>query len=168
MSMMSRPPFVIITSLFRALFKLLTGRVHFSNEYMDKVFVADDGQKFRVFRDMVYRPGSSARSDVPAIFAVSFKFAKFGFEKNHKLSRIPIPLILGHPGFMEKIWTVNEETGYWRGIYQWESEDAAEIYSRSFVLGKMAKRAIPESISMEILPQTNLADYMKQHLQEEE
>jgi hypothetical protein len=55
---------------------------------------------------------------------------------------------------------VNGKNGYWQGVYQWDSVICAEDYKNSFVLGMMTKRAIPETISSEMLPNTSLEDYM--------
>ncbi len=54
---------------------------------------------------------------------------------------------------------VDEETGYWQGVYEWESTEAVEAYRRSFVLGAMNRRAEPRSVSQTTIPQTRLADY---------
>jgi hypothetical protein len=102
--------------------------------------------------------------DTPAVFIVRFKFAKLSQKANRITSLIPIPLIVGFPGFRDKIWMVNEETGYWQGVYQWESEKAVEDYQKSFVLSIMNKRSIQESLSYTILPNTRLSEYMERHL----
>ena len=63
-------------------------------------------------------------------------------------------LITGFPGFNTKIYAVNNETGYWQGLYQWESKQALEEYKKSFVFRMMNKRAISNSLSsIEIINQ---------------
>jgi hypothetical protein len=59
---------------------------------------------------------------------------------------------------------VNEHTGSWQSVYQWESEQAVEAYQQSFVLGMMNKRAIQESLSYTILPNIRLSEYMRHHV----
>ena len=119
-----------------------------------------DGQQFTVFRHMHVRTKKMDFDDSPAVFVVRFKFAKFSYNTNRILSCIPIPFIAGFPGFRDKVWMVIEENGYWQGIYQWDTVRCAEDYRNSFVLSMMNRRAIPETVSYEILPNTSLRDYM--------
>ena len=55
---------------------------------------------------------------------------------------------------------VQEETGFWQGVYEWESTEAVEAYRRSFVLGAMNRRAEPRSVSHTVVPRTTLEDYV--------
>jgi hypothetical protein len=80
---------------------------------------------------------------------------------NKRLSIIPAPFLINMKGFREKIWTFNEETGLFQGIYQWESKELAEKYPDSFVFNLMTKRAAPETVSYKIIENTLLADYIK-------
>jgi len=139
----------------------LRGRIHFSQEYRGKAIRMDDGQQFTVFRHMVLDKSANHSATIPTVFIVRFTFAALSQQANRIASLIPIPLIAGFPGFREKIWMVNEHTGYWQGVYQWESEQAAEAYQHSFVLGVMNKRAVQESLSYTILPKTHLSEYMR-------
>ncbi len=82
------------------------------------------------------------------------------------LSLIPVPLIGGYPGFRHKLWMVQEETGYWQGVYEWESTEAVETYRRSFILGAMNRRAEPDSISETVVPRTLLEDYVGSRIEE--
>jgi hypothetical protein len=146
--------------LIAAVCQLVRGRLHFSKEYLGKTIVMGDGQQFTVFRHMHLRTRNLYFDDSPTIFVVRFKFARLSYKINRILSCIPIPFIAGFPGFRDKVWMVNEKNGYWQGIYQWDSVRCAEDYKNSFVLSMMTKRAIPETISYEIVPKTSLEDYM--------
>jgi hypothetical protein len=55
---------------------------------------------------------------------------------------------------------VDEETGGWQGVYEWESAEAVEDYRASFVFGVMNRRADQETISHEVVPGTRLVDYI--------
>jgi hypothetical protein len=70
-------------------------------------------------------------------------------------------LIAGYPGFRDKVWLVNEDTGYWQGLYQWESTEAAEAYGGSFVFGIMRRRARPESVASQVMPGTALKNFLE-------
>ena len=163
MSIQRIPPLVVLISLFKTLFLVITFRVRFRKDRLNKTFVADDGQEFVVFRDLQCRRFGKP-DPAPAVFVVRFKFAKGDSKTNRRMSRVPIPLFIGHAGFLEKIWVENLETGYWQGIYQWKSEAAAQAYTKSFVLGKMRKRSVPESLTTEIIADMNINDYMNRHL----
>lgn len=140
--------------------KLLTGRVHFPKEHVGKVLEMDDGMRFIVFRHAHLR-GPVLKS--PAIFIARFRFARFNHKTNRRLSLMPIPLIAGFPGFADKLWMVNLETGFWQGVYQFESVEAVEAYQRSFVLGLMNRRAEQGSLNTSILPSTSLQAFLDRH-----
>jgi hypothetical protein len=82
------------------------------------------------------------------------------------LSRIPILLIAGFPGFRDKFWMIDWKTDYWQGIYQWKNLEAIENYKKSFVLGMMNKRAVDDSISYNIIKDRNIDDYLKNSMAE--
>ena len=77
-----------------------------------------------------------------------------------KTSLIPIPLIVGFPGFRDKFWMIDWETGFWQGIYQWDNIAAVEKYKKSFVLGMMNKRSVKSSISYTAIPDRNIDEYL--------
>ena len=83
-------------------------------------------------------------------------------EKNRKFSVLPIPLFIGLPGFMEKFWMDNENTGYSQGIYQWKSKEHAEVYAGSFAFGFMKKRSEPNSITYEIIENKNIDTFINE------
>jgi hypothetical protein len=107
---------------------------------------------------------SSNQSENGSIFIVRFKFKKFSHNTNIRLSRIPILLIAGFPGFRDKLWMIDWKSGYWQGMYCWEIVEAIEKYKKSFVLGMMNKRAIDQSISYEIIKDKNIDDYIQSRI----
>jgi hypothetical protein len=56
-------------------------------------------------------------------------------------------LITGFPGFKTKMYAVNNEKGFWQGMYQWKIRKHLEVYLKSFVYKMMNKRAITTTIS---------------------
>ena len=154
------PP-VCVLNATKALF---TGHLHFLQEHTGKVILMDDGQSFRIFRHVRLEAAESCIESREAVFIVRFKFAHFSQRANRLASCIPIPLIVGFPGFRDKIWAVNDTTGYWQGMYQFESPQAIEAYRNSFVLRVMNNRTIPDSLSYKILPETSLVRYIRAHV----
>ena len=119
----------------------------------------EDGRRFRVFRHLALRGPGAGAEDSSAVFVVRFRFARLPERLNRLLSLIPVPLIGGYPGFRHKVWMVDEESGYWQGVYEWKSAAAVEAYRGSFVLRLMNRRAEPESISYAVLEGTRLTDF---------
>lgn len=78
----------------------------------------------------------------------------------------PIPFIAGFPGFREKVWLVDEQAGDWQGVYEWESENRARKYAKSYVLGMMVRRAVKDSVSVAVIPKTSLFHYLGTRLLE--
>lgn len=119
----------------------------------------DDGLEFKIFRHMHLE--SKDQSEIGSIFIVRFKFKKFSHKTNVRMSRIPILLIAGFPGFRDKLWMIDWKTDYWQGIYQWKDVETIENYKKSFVLGIMNKRSINATISYRVINDKNIDDYIQ-------
>jgi len=158
MSLKTRVRHFPLVCLVVAVVQTLLGRLRLHHQYVGRALEMDDGRRFRVFRHLSLRSNGGV---APAILVVRFKFKRFSQRVNQLLSLFPIPLTGGFPGFRHKLWMVDEETGDWQGVYEWESAEAVELDRRSFVLGVMNRRADPESISFTVVPKTRLADYLE-------
>lgn len=139
---------------------IISGRVHFPDEYIGETLSMEDGKKFIVLRRLQVE-GRNNTADGYAVFKVRFKFKSLKLETNKRLSMIPAPFLVGMEGFREKYWTFNEDTDYFQGIYQWESKEIAEKYPDSFIFKLMTKRSEPGTLSYEIIPNTDLSQYIK-------
>ena len=151
-----------LSSIIRAIYYLIISKLQFPSTYTNKIVRTDDGKEFKIFRHMHLK--SSNRSENGSIFIVRFKFKKFSHNSNIRLSRIPILLIAGFPGFRDKLWMIDWKTDYWQGLYQWENVETIEEYKKSFVLGMMNKRAIDKSISYEIIKDKKIDDYLQSRI----
>ena len=138
---------------------VLRGSVHFPEEYVGDVLTMEDGQKFTVFRRLKV-DGQGDNHDNQAVFKVRFKFKNLSTGANKRLSIIPVPFLMGMTGFREKYWTINEKTNDFQGIYQWSTKETAERYPDTFIFKLMTKRAAPGTVSYEILPNTDLSEYL--------
>ena len=146
--------------MWRAVFNVISGRVHFPDEHIDSNLKMEDGKIFTVFRRLRVE-GKNNVSDGCAIFKVRFKFKNLNLKTNKRLSMIPAPFLMGIKGFCEKYWTFNEDTDYFQGIYEWESEEIAEKYPDSFIFKLMTKRSAPGTLSYEIIPNTDISNYIQ-------
>ncbi|MFC2076534.1 YdhR family protein [candidate division KSB1 bacterium] len=153
-----------IVSLIMTDIYCLLGRVRRSKEFYGREIMMEDGRKFKIFRQINLKTGKSKKDSSPAILIVRFKFARFSQKTNRRLSLIPIPMIVGFPGFRTKVWMADEDTGYWQGLYEFESEDTLEEYKKSFVLGIMNRRAVKDSISYRTIKHSRVSEYLNNRL----
>jgi len=138
---------------------LLRGYVHFPKEYVGDVLTMENGKMFTVFRRLKVDGKGDNPADL-AVFKVRFKFKNLSTGANKRLSIIPAPFLMGMKGFREKNWTINENTNDFQGIYQWTSREMAERYPDTFIFKLMTKRAAPGTVSYEIIPNTDLSEYL--------
>ncbi|MGB2862327.1 MAG: YdhR family protein [Sedimentisphaerales bacterium] len=150
---------IVILSIIKSLYNLLILRLSFPKEYNDKIIQMDDGLNFRIFRHMKLSAPTLQKKG--SILIVRFKFKKFSHQINKRLSNIPILLIAGFPGFKDKLWVIDEKSGFWQGIYLWENKEAIEEYKHSFVLRIMNKRTKSDTISFKIVNDINLDEFIK-------
>jgi hypothetical protein len=137
-----------VVGLVRTLGLFLRGRVRFDREEVGKFLEADDGVSYRVFRRVVIRSPAPAPS---ALFIVRFTVAGMTVEQNIRFSRLPLFIFMGFTGFRSKYWCVDDETGAYEGVYEWQRRSDAEAYAQSIALRFMTNRSIPGSVSYRIL-----------------
>lgn len=138
---------------------ILLRQIEFQTKIIGKEMCMPDGHAYIVFRHM--HKVHSDTNKANAIFIVHFKFNKFNDRINRILSCIPIPMIAGFPGFCDKVWMHDVNSGFWYGLYAWEDEDAIEDYKKSFVLRLMIHRADKKSIHMEQICNCTLDNFIK-------
>jgi hypothetical protein len=142
-----------------AIGNLLSGNVHFSEDNIGHVLKMKDGQNYTIF-SWLKVDGKAGNPANFAVFKVRFKFKNLSNQANKRLSIIPAPFLIGIKGFQEKIWTINESTNDFQGIYQWSSKEMAIRYPDTFIFKLMTKRAAPGTVSYEIIPNTDLTYYV--------
>jgi len=64
---------------------------------------------------------------------------------------------------MKKKIAANEKTNEFMGLYQWESTQAANGYPDSFIFKMMRMRSAPGTLSYEVIPDTVLSQYIREH-----
>ncbi len=133
----------------RALHLWFAGRMHFPKGRIGES--VRDEKEYVVFREMCVDPARARHEGPPVIFKVQFRFASMSARINQRLSFIPVPFIAAQPGFRSKLWMMDESTGDFQGIYEWDTVSAAEAYWTSFPMRLMKKRAAPGSIHHEVL-----------------
>jgi hypothetical protein len=142
---LQRGPF---SSIVRAIYLLVQGRIHFPKDRIGET--VDEGEEFKIFRQMTLEPGNDQPEKPGAIFKVRFQFTSMSPEMNIKTSLVPIPFIVAQPGFRSKAWLLGRESGEFQGVYEWDTVASAEAYWTSFPMKLMKRRAVPVSLSYEI------------------
>ena len=135
---------------------LLAGRVSRPKRYVGRVLHSDH-HEYVIFRRLKVDVNNTDTSQ--AVFKVKFKFRHLPTYINKHLSMIPVPFLIGLSGFREKYWALSED-GCFLGMYQWASEALANEYPNTFVFKVMTRRAIPGTVSYEVIPDTRISDYI--------
>lgn len=144
-------------SLLNTINLLLRRKVHFPKNKIGKAVVMEDGNEFTIFREAIV----DKKPHNPAVFKVRFLLSGMTPENNIKFSWLPVPFFIGLPGFQAKVWTLNYKNNYFQGIYQWENEEYAKKYSKSFAYRFMSRRSIHGTVSFDIIPNTTLEEYLE-------
>lgn len=135
----------------RTLALMAAGRFQFHPEAVDRILETDDAARYRVFRRV------TTRGDAPppaALFIVRFTVKGMTVRQNIRFSRLPMLVFMGFAGFRSKYWCVDDTTGAYQGVYEWQTRAHAEAYVASIALRFMTDRSIPGSVSHRILDRT--------------
>lgn len=155
-------PFV---SLCRFLVLLAARRLRFNRSLNGLRLEDEGGAAFTIFRSVFLRRAGhlgagGGQPGTAVLFRVRFKVAGMTPRQNVRFSVLPIPFFAGLPGFQGKLWALCEETGYFQGLYQWASREAADKYSCSFAMRFMQRRALPGSVSFAVIEGATLESFL--------
>ena len=157
-SIRKSPPVCLSISIVRLLFRKLT----YSKEFITSIVKMKNSDEYKIFRHVEISDKKNIDSSV--VFIVRFKFANFSQKINVFISQFPMLLITGFPGFIAKVYAVNEKNGYWQGMYQWESKQAVAEYKKSFVLKMMNKRALQNTVQYFEIEKCSIDNFIKDKL----
>ena len=141
-----------LRSFIDANLALLAGRLRFPCEQVGETIPLPNGTRGRVFRQAIHAPGDGQPIQPGARFHVRFHLAGMAPRLNILFSLLPIPFFAGLPGFRGKLWLLDEASGDFHGLYEWQTVADAEAYAHSFALRFMARRALPGSLVYDITP----------------
>ena len=119
-----------------------------------------DGTHATVYRETVI---SRSRPSEPVVLVVCFRLRHVRSTSAHALfrseSELNTVLFAGFPGLVSKLWLCHDETGRYRGIYQWDGEAAAVDYVRTlwWALAAVSER---DSIRYEIVPGAHVDSFL--------
>jgi hypothetical protein len=150
-----------IKSFLTTILNFCLFKIHFPKNYNGKTITTSDNKNFTIFRHVIVGNKKDLKKEKGTVFIVKFKLAKMSVEKNKRFSLFPIPMFIGLPGFRAKFWLADNETGYNKGIYQWKTKQDAINYSQSFAVDFMTKRSEENTVSVEIIPDTNIYNFIQ-------
>lgn len=131
---------------------LVRGRVHLPRGNVGRVLRFADGSTTRVYRETTVERRPAAD---PCVLVVAFKLRLLRGRTLHRLfeveSLLNTPLFVGFPGLVSKLWCTHDESGVYRGLYEWDGPQQAHDYAaalwRVLELG-----SVPGSIRYRVLP----------------
>jgi hypothetical protein len=122
----------------------------------DKVYVsasAPDNEPYpQEFQPFLHVKVNQPPAEAPVRLLVKFKVRKLNIWQRCLLPKLSIPFFAGAPGFMEKVFLLNECENTFSGFYTWRSREDAECYIGSYPGERMAKNALPDTLSIKIMP----------------
>ena len=130
---------------------LVQRRVHLPQENVGRVIRFGDGTTGRVYRETTTtRPAAEA----PCVLVVGFRLrlvrgrGHVAFEWESLLNT---PLFVGFPGFVSKLWLTHDQSGLYRGVYEWDGAGLASAYAGALwhVLALVCEA---DSIDYRVLP----------------
>jgi hypothetical protein len=129
----------ISQSVLKTMGYTFTGRVHFKKQRLGQVIAGEDGQNYTIFREIVVdrHPGQPEKPG--AVFVLRFQVTNLSPRQNQIFSLLPIPL-----------YTINGS--HCQSIYEFDTVQDAENYSRSTALMFITRRSVPGSVSYKIIP----------------
>jgi hypothetical protein len=110
---------------------LIRGQIRMPRAMVGREIVFADGSTSRVYRETVLR----ARGESPqVVLAVRFRLRLIGSNAaGHALFRweslLNTLLFAAHQGFRTKLWLTDRDTGYYRGVYEWQDAESATAYA---------------------------------------
>ena len=144
-------PYRLGGALWTTLRLALGRRICFPGELAGRT-VRFEGDEWTVFREAVVGVRDQ-HGDGGSVFIARFHVAGMTVRQNIWFSWLPVPLLLGLPGFRSKLWMYNR-AGDFQGIYEWESEDAAQRYAHSAAVRFMTNRSVLGSIAFRVIGRT--------------
>jgi hypothetical protein len=118
-----------------------------------------DGTSAPVYRETAVR---DREPHDPCVLIVAFRL-RLVRGRGHALFRaeswLNIPLFVGYPGFVSKLWLTHDDRGVYRGVYQWDGAEQAARYARC-LWRVLAIASVAGSIHYRVLPSLRRDDVL--------
>ena len=122
-----------IRCVLSTLAMLVRNQLALPRDKVGRVVEFADGSRSEIYRETAMR---RRQYDGLVLIAVRFRLRLIGSSRlAHWLFRIEsllnTVLFVAHRGFQTKLWLTDRDTGYYRGIYEWEGHAAAVDYTET-------------------------------------
>ena len=114
-----------------ALGLLLQGRIHRPRRNVGRTVCFADGTSARVYRETTL---TRAPAGDPCALVVGFVMRGVRGRRHAVFEReslLHTPLFVGFPGFVSKLWLSRDDSGRYRGVYEWDGPAWAGAYAGS-------------------------------------
>ena len=121
-----------------------------------------DQSTSRVYRETV-RHG--APTTQPTLLVVRFQLRLVGRSRlMHALFRaesiLNTVLFAGFPGFRSKLWATDEQTGVYRGVYEWDGAEQASDYATA-ITALLRRLSVRGSVHSHLVPGVRRDDFLR-------
>jgi len=127
---------------------LITGRLHFPKDRLGSNVLDESGKRFTIFREVVVDPGPDQSKNSGAKLILHFQVTNMTQDQNKFYSQLVLPLYIGDRGFRRKLFTINGQ--YCQSIYEWDTEQDARNYLKSYAVKTITSRSVKGSFKYEI------------------
>lgn len=135
-----------------SLVMLARRQVHLPRGEVGRVLRFADGSTCRVYRETTVDRGRIAE---PCVLVVAFRLRLVRGRRMHRLfeveSILNTPLFVGFPGYVSKLWCTHDDSGVYRGLYEWDGALRARDYA-SALWRVLELGCVPGSIRYRVLP----------------
>jgi hypothetical protein len=148
-----------MTSFLRFWPLLFTRRIRQPREHIGGRLNFADGSRAEVLQETRV---NRRHSEHLALLVVEFRL-RLVHGRAHRwfelLSALFIPMFVGQPGFVSKLWLAHDKNEVYRGIYEWNSAEDADAYSQNlrWILRLVS---VPGSVCYQVLPDTTRPEYV--------
>lgn len=141
---------------------ILNGVLAMPRQNVDAWVRFGDGSRSRVYRETAMRERTG---DDLVLIAVRFRLrllrrSRFGHWLFRRESLLNTILFAAHTGFHSKLWLTDLETGFYRGIYEWQGRGAAQEYAETLRV-VLHPWVLNGSFDYRIIEDTSRADYLE-------
>lgn len=132
--------------LFRYHARLLRGQIQITHS----IDAADGAvpDHYRPFLKVVCTAGTRQPE---AALRVMFRVPCLSITQRYLIPVLSIPFFAGAPGFVSKIFSIDESASAFCGFYTWESQQTARSYIQSYPGAFMERISAPGSLRYDIL-----------------
>ena len=125
------PWWCAVRSLVRCVFRtgilLFQRAISQPTERLGQLLRFGDGSGGRIYRETVV-DGAAVGEPVVLVVAFRLRWVRgFGHTLFRAESLLNTPLFVGFPGFVSKLWLAHDENGRYRGVYQWNGAQLADV-----------------------------------------